>query len=111
MKSPMSEEEGAALALLAENHRVMVILIPEDVPDEFAARLTTWSNFILDTKLMPPVALPVVKRGDGLVCPYCGVPASQAPDAHASDCDWREAIVRWAAAQMQIEEEYGGASN
>jgi len=40
----MTDEEVAALALLAKNQRIMVILVPDSAPNEFVARLTAWSK-------------------------------------------------------------------
>lgn len=108
---PLNEGDGEALAHLAKNRRLLVILVPKDVPDEFVARLTTWSNFALDTRLMPPLAIPVTKRGDGIVCPYCGVPANKNLELHAPDCLWRTAMTRWAQAQISIERQWGTEQN
>jgi hypothetical protein len=101
-----SKAEQDALKLLADKGRLLVIVVPEDAPDGFVARLTTWSNYILDTKIMLPLPTPVVRKGNGLVCPYCNLPATSEPRLHGIDCDWREAILRWSAAQLQIAEEF-----
>ena len=103
----LTDEEGKALALLGKNRRLLLILIPENATDEFVARLTTWSNFCLDTKLLPPIWLPVVKEGNGLLCPYCGSYATQKVKAHKLNCEWRVALERWGGAQLQIDEEFG----
>lgn len=108
---PLNEGDGEALAHLAKNRRILVILVPADIPDGFVASLTAWSNFALDTRLMPPLALPVVKRGNGIVCPYCGVPANKNLELHAPDCLWRAAMTRWAQAQIAIQEQFGVEPN
>ena len=110
MTSPLTEEEGKALALLGKNHRLLIILVPENAPDKFVAQLTTWSNFCLDTKLLPPIWLPVVKQGDGLVCPYCSSKPSQHLEFHEHGCEWRMAMERWGGAPLQIDAEFGISS-
>jgi hypothetical protein len=107
MTDVMTDEELKALVLLTKNRRLMLILVPENAPDEFVARLTAWSNFCLDTKLIPPLWLPVAKQGDGLVCPYCAGKPGQHLDFHEKDCEWRKAAERWGGAQLQIDEEFG----
>lgn len=104
----LTPEEQDALATLAKHNRIMVVLVPEDATDVFAARLSAWVNFALDTRLPLPLALPVTRKGDGLVCPYCDQPAAQAPSLHLPTCEWRQAVERWAGAQVQIDEEFGG---
>ena len=106
LPSPLTKEEEDALVTLSRNQRLMVLLVPNDVPDRFVAQLTTWTNFILDTKILLPIPLPVTKKGDGLVCPYCHSIASQNVDVHAVTCDWRQAVIRWANAQMQIDKDF-----
>lgn len=107
MAGPLSDEESEALQLLAKNRRLLVILVPASASDEFVARLTAWSNFCLDTKLLPPLWLATSKEGDGLVCPYCGLPSMRTIEGHAPDCEWAQAAVRWGGAQIQIDEEFG----
>jgi hypothetical protein len=104
----LTDAERDALALLAQNQRLLITIVPKDIPDRFMARLTAWQNFVLDTKLLPPLFLPAERSrtGDGLVCPYCGAPASQKLDMHAKDCEWAEAAIRWGGAQLQIDEEF-----
>lgn len=107
MNDILSPEELDAMELLSKNHKLLVILVPKGVPDDFSARLTTWSNYILDTRLIPPLPVPVAQKGDGLVCPYCEAPATTQIDAHVPGCIWVTAVTRWGAAQMEIEEEFG----
>lgn len=107
MSNPLlNEEELKALALLAEHHRLSIMIVPEDVTDEFMARLTTWNNFVMDTKLLPPLTVPGSMKGDGLVCPYCEQPASQNIQLHLPTCAWKKAVTRWAMSQIQIDEEF-----
>jgi hypothetical protein len=108
MTDILSEEELKALTLLAKNRRLLLILVPESATDKFVAKLTSWSNFCLDTKLIPPLYVPAVKQGDGLICPYCGSPASQNIDMHGRSCEWRKATERWAFSQIEIDETFGG---
>ena len=109
MTELLSEAEKDAIALLSKNHRLAITIVPKDVPDGFMARLTVWQNFVLDTKLLPPLFLPATKsrHGDGLVCPYCGSPASQHLDLHSRDCEWRLAAERFGAGMLQVEEDFG----
>jgi hypothetical protein len=106
MSDLLTGEETAALQLLAKNKRLIIILAPKDAPDRFLAQLTTWSNFALDTRLIPPNPLPVVRKGDGLVCPYCGTKATNGITAHDPECDYRQAFMRWGAAQIEIDEQF-----
>jgi hypothetical protein len=106
MKNPLSDEELNALQVLAKNQRLFVILVPENATDKFVAQLTSWTNFCLDTKLIPPLWVPATKQGNGLACPYCGSFASQNLDMHERSCEWRIATERWAHAQIQIEEDF-----
>lgn len=102
----LSAEEEAALALLAENRRLLITIVPNDIPDRFMAKLTVWQNFCLDTRLLPPLWIAATRKGDGLVCPYCGVPASAHLNLHLLDCEWREGAMRYGAAMLQIDEEF-----
>jgi hypothetical protein len=102
----LTAEEMAALQLLAQNHRLLIILVPNGVPDRFVAQLTSWSNFALDTRLLPPNPLPVARKGDGLVCPYCGTKATSGITAHDLKCDYRQAFTRWGMTQIEIDEKF-----
>lgn len=103
-----TDEEVEALRVLAERNRLLVTIVPEGASDRFVASLSVFVNYLLDIQLLPVLPLPAVKSGDGLVCPYCGVPASTKPEYenHAPDCRFRQAIERWAAASMQIDQEF-----
>lgn len=102
-RDPLTEEEMAALDVLSKNHRMAVILIPDRLQGKFAARASSWMNFVLDTGLLPPLPIPIAEDGDGLTCPYCGSVANQNIEMHALDCTWRKAVWRWGAAQLDID--------
>jgi hypothetical protein len=105
----MTKAEMDALKVLSRNHRLLVTIVPKRADDRFMAKFTAWQNFVLDTMLLPPLWLPVSEKppqGDGLVCPYCNMPATQNLDMHAPDCEWRQAAYRWGAAQLQINKEF-----
>lgn len=109
----LTEAEGKALKLLAKNHRLLITLVPKNIPDGFMARLTVWQNFVLDTKLLPPLFVPAErsKTGDGLVCPYCGVPATVHLDLHLPTCEWQLGAHRYAGGMIGIDEEFGKADS
>ena len=104
----LTPEESNALGLLGKSHRLLIVIVPKDVPDRFVAHLTAWSNFALDTRLIPPIPLAVIRKGDGLVCPYCGTKATTGITAHDLECEYRKAFTRWGMAQIQIDEEFPG---
>lgn len=95
-----------ALQVLAKNRRLMIVLVPESATDRFVAKLTSWVNYVLDVKMEAPLPHPIKVEGDGLTCPYCGVPASMEYQLHKPDCTWRQAIIRWASSQTQIERDF-----
>lgn len=99
----------AAMRILEGRRRLLILIVPETASDELAKRLTTWSNYILDTKLIPPIPVPATRQGDGLICPYCGIGIKarfpQDISIHKEDCEWRVAMKRWALAQVQIDKE------
>lgn len=107
------EQAGAlktALKILSGQRRIMLTLVPEHASNELCKRVTTWIGFILDTGLLPPMAVPATKVGDGLHCPYCGAGIHatfpKRLSVHKPDCEWRQAVERWSYANVQIDKEH-----
>lgn len=108
------EEQEAlerAVKVLSKRRRIMLTIVPEGASEELCKRVTTWTDYILDTGLLPPIPIPATLKGDYLTCPYCGVSIdAQFPKklhVHKEGCDWRQAVQRWAYANMVIDGEEG----
>jgi hypothetical protein len=77
-------------------HRLMIQIAPEGSSDAWLARLASWINFVLDTRMLPPEpSIP-----DALNCPYCGTAQ------HRSYCKYATAFARWGRAQEQIQRDF-----
>ena len=54
MSALLSEEELEALRVLSRNHRLVIILAPQDASQDFLKSLSRWVNAALDSGTLPP---------------------------------------------------------